>query len=100
MSRLVHSRKGSALVITLFISMILTIISLYALDRIIPVSRNTKGIENGNGAYYLAYSGVEEALFQLDKDNPSIETSGQTIVSGGNKIDYRLSALTKIIPVA
>lgn len=50
--------------------MVLTVISLYAMDKIVPVSRATKGIENGNSAYYLAHSGIEATLFALDKNNP------------------------------
>ena len=70
-----EKKRGSALVITLFIAMILSIVALTTMERVVPISRITKGIENGNAAYYLAYSGVEDALSKIDKNNPGTENT-------------------------
>jgi len=50
-----HIKRGSALIITIFITMILMLVGLYLLEKIIPIARSVKGVENSNAA-------VEEVL--------------------------------------
>lgn len=71
-----HDRTGSALIITIAITMILMVVSVYLLERIVPMARTVKGIENGNVAYYEAQTAVEDALYAMDRSDPSVEPAG------------------------
>jgi hypothetical protein len=50
--------------------MIIIIIAIYLLDKIVPFSRDIKGVENGNIAYYKANTAINEALLSMSIDNP------------------------------
>ncbi|MCK9272380.1 hypothetical protein M0P65_02425 [Candidatus Gracilibacteria bacterium] len=94
-----NNKNGSALIIAIFVTMIITIIGIFLLNKIIPLSKNVKGIENSNIAYYNANSGVEEALLYMSSSDPSRETTG----TGGNTVssyNYKLTANTSIIPLS
>jgi len=39
---LMRSHKGSALIVTMAITMVIMIVALYLLERIVPISRNIK----------------------------------------------------------
>ena len=70
-----NNKRGSALIISIFITMIITIIGIFLLDKIMPLAKNVKWIENSNVAYYNANSWVEEALFNMNSSDPSLEPS-------------------------
>ena len=85
------NNQGSALIVTIFITMILMLMAIYLLERIVPIARNVKGIENGNIAYYQAETAVEAALMNKDASNPGTEySSGITI---GNK-SWKVSTIS------
>lgn len=45
--------------------MIIVIIAIYLLEKIIPFSRDIKGVESGNISYYRANTALNEALLSL-----------------------------------
>lgn len=81
-----NNKRGSALIISIFITMIITIIGIFLLDKIMPLAKNVKWIENSNVAYYNANSWVEKALFDMSSSDPSIQTTwtGGTAISWYN----------------
>lgn len=81
-----NNKRGSALIISIFITMIITIIGIFLLDKIMPLAKNVKWIENSNVAYYNANSWVEKALFDMNSSDPSLEPSwtGWTTISWYN----------------
>ena len=92
-------RKWSALIISVFVVLIISIIMIYLLDKLVPISRNVKGIENTNIAYYNAETGVEEALLWMSKTNPWYE-SGQTVwVLPASWYNYNIRALSSQTPI-
>ena len=70
------------------------------MERILPASRDTKGIELGNAAYYYAESAEENALAFMSGSNPFIErtSSGGSFTSTGNL--YQIAAMTSVVPRA
>lgn len=92
------SSRGSALIITIFITTILMMIGLYLLEKIIPVSRSVKWIENSNVAYYQAQTAVEAALYAKDPSNPGVEfSSGST--SGSTSWNVTTTSSGTSIPI-
>lgn len=92
--------KGQALIILLFISLIgMTVISAAAVVAYGNISSSSI-VEQGNYAYYIAESGIEEGMLRLirnpnytgtpvgqplsiDGGNVTIEVSGNTIIATG-----------------
>lgn len=50
--------------------MIIILVAIYLLDKIVPFSRDIKGIENGNIAYYKANTALNEALLSMSISTP------------------------------
>jgi len=77
-------------------------IAIYLLDKIVPTSRDVRGIENGNRAYYQATSAVEEALATIASSptgaEPSTTYTGSTATTTGYK--FSVSASGNLIPAA
>lgn len=77
--------------------MIILIIAIYLLEKIVPFSRDIKGVENGNISYYRANTALNEALFSMSGNDPSIESSGGTVTNGSGTM-YQIAAKGNIIP--
>jgi len=100
-----ETSRGSALLVSIFITGTLIIIMLGLLEHIIPLSRSVRGIENSTVAYYKASTQIETALASLSLKNPghsltgtpNLNTIPQTIATftGG----YAISELTSSIPL-
>ncbi|EKD65789.1 MAG: hypothetical protein ACD_49C00085G0004 [uncultured bacterium (gcode 4)] len=69
------NNSWSALIVTIFVTMIITIIGIFLLDKIMPLAKNVKWIENSNVAYYNANTWIESALFGMSSTDPSQEPS-------------------------
>ena len=61
--------------------MIIIVIAIYLLDKIIPFSRDIKGVENGNISYYRANTALNEALFSMSKSDPGYETGSSSVLN-------------------
>lgn len=77
--------------------MILSVMMIFLLERILPASRTTKGVENSIQALYSAQSATENILTSLRQDNPggviggngniTLAASGESTSSGSRIID-------------
>lgn len=97
MKNIILARRGSALMISMFVTTIILIIAIYLLDKIIPYSRDIKGVENGNVAYYRATTAVNEALLAMSSSNPGYQTGAST-VTGGSGYVLNVSAMGNVLP--
>ena len=95
MSNMIDSR-GSALIVSILLMMVLSMMMIFLLERILPASRTTKWIENSVQALYSAGSATENMLTYLRQDNPGginwtqniiLPSSGQSTASGSRIID-------------
>lgn len=79
--------------------MIIIVIAVYLLEKIVPFSRDIKGVENGNISYYRANTALNEALLSMSGNNPGYETgSSADLLSNGSGIMYQVTAKGKILP--
>lgn len=76
------------IILAIGIVFIISLITLYILEYILPFSRSVKGIENATMSYYQATSWVEDALFFISKNNIWAE---HVKVFWGDAIDYNFS---------
>lgn len=87
--------KGQALVILLFVALIgITVITAAAVVAYGNIS-SASVVEQGNYAYYIAESGVEEGLLRLIR-NPSYTGTpvGQPLSIGGGNVTIEVSGNT------
>lgn len=66
----------------IFVTSIIIIIAIYLLEKIVPFSRDIKGVENGNISYYRANTALNEALLSMSGSDPSIQGSSGTMANG------------------
>lgn len=75
------NKKAMSLIIVMWIVLITSLLALTLLEVIIPFSRSVVWMENSWRAYYLANSGLEEAMFRLKKDENIWNQENQTVWS-------------------
>lgn len=68
-----HTSRGSSLVFGIFLFGVISSVTVGLIFSLVPRSRDIRGIERGNQAFYQAESGVEKTLFELSRDNPAAE---------------------------
>ena len=79
--------------------MIIVVIAVYLLEKIVPFSRDIKGVENGNISYYRANTALNEALLSMSGSNPGYETgSSASLYITGSGIIYKVTANGTILP--
>lgn len=61
--------KGAILIVAVIASMILMAISAYFLNSLVVEMKITESIDSGQKSYYLAESGINEAIWRLKNDN-------------------------------
>ncbi len=94
-SFLLYSKRWSALLIGIFVTTIISVIAIYLLEKIVPFSRDIKGIENGNVSYYRANTALNEALLTMSGSDPSIQGSSGTMATGNV---YQITANGNTLP--
>lgn len=94
-----HNNKWSALIITIMIVMILTIVMIYLLEKIVPASKNVKWIENSNIAYYNWDAAQEQAFLYLRTSTPWTETWVTKSSTQPRGYDMKITASWSMIPV-
>jgi type II secretory pathway pseudopilin PulG len=97
----VSSSRGSALLVSILLMMILSVMMIFLLERILPYSRTVRGIENSAQASYSARSSTEEILTRLRADNPAGVKSAPTLTntaSGAGGNESRVLDSDTIIP--
>lgn len=93
------NQSWSALLIGIFVTMIIVVIAVYLLEKIVPFSRDIKGVENGNISYYRANTALNEALLSMSGSNPGYETgSSASLYITGSGIIYKVTANGTILP--
>jgi len=87
------------IILAIGIVFIISLITLYILEYILPFSRSVKGIENATMSYYQATSWVEDALFFISKNDIWAE---DVKVFWGDAIDYNFSinAIDSVFPTS
>lgn len=90
-------KKWSAMMITIFIVLFLTLIMVYFIEKVVPMSRNIVGIENSNMAYYQGQTAIEEALLFMNSDTPRSE-SWATVTNWNKSYSFQITASGKTIP--
>jgi hypothetical protein len=88
-----RSRKGFSIFLAMAITLLVVLMGVYLIEKLVPVSRVVKGVEQGNAAYYSARSGVERALFSLSGDAPGTDTGSS--VGGLSTSGYAVSTVAK-----
>lgn len=78
--------------------MIIILIAVYLLEKIIPFSRDIKGIENGNISYYRANTALNDALLAMSVNTPGLEPSGGAAPVNGSGMTFSVKAMGDIIP--
>lgn len=81
----------------IFVTSIIIIIAIYLLEKIVPFSRDIKGVENGNISYYRANTALNEALLSMSGSDPSIQGSSETLTNGSGSA-YQIAANGTILP--
>lgn len=66
--------------------MIIIIIAIYLFEKIAPFTRDTKGIEYGNVAYYKANTALNEALLSMSGSTPWYGTGSSSVANGSGMI--------------
>lgn len=92
------SRGGFAIYLGMAITALLMVVGVSLVEKLYPASKNVKGIEQGNMAYYAATSAVERAMLSLTGSNPALEPADQTGSTATTGFKYRTSASGTVIP--
>jgi len=93
---MIHSRKtsenGSALLVTIMITSVVLIFAMILLERIIPYSRQIRGMQDSLQAYYTAQGEVELAknIFQKEVVRINIDPSGRIVPGANRTIDVTM----------
>jgi hypothetical protein len=87
------SENGSALLVTIMITSVVLIFAMILLERIIPYSRQIRGMQDSLQAYYTARSEVELAKNEFQKSTlrENIDSDPKRIpISSGRTIDIAM----------
>jgi hypothetical protein len=90
--------KWTALIITIVVIVIITMMMVYFLEKIVPVARTVKWVENTTVAYYQAVSWVEAALFEMSSSNPALQPTKAAV--GWTNYWYSVKASWTKVPLA
>jgi len=66
MYNITQSHRGSALLVGLVITILLTILTMSFLDKILNLGKTSKGIDNSAQSYSLATGLIEEQLMDVN----------------------------------
>lgn len=83
------SENGSALLVTIMITSVVLIFSMILLERIIPYSKQIRGMQDSLQAYYAAQGELEKAKNEFRKIplRENIDTSGRILPGATRTID-------------
>ncbi len=86
-----------SIILALWIVLILTSISIYLLEYIVPFSRNVKGIDNYTKSYYQSWEWVEGSLYFLSNASLGAEST-QTFTSNPISYSFQTSSSGTVVP--
>ena len=93
-----NNKKWFSIVLAMWITLVIWMISILILEFIIPFSRNIKWVENSSAAFYQSYSGIEEAMWFISQNNLWDESSENFVQANPQDIAYSVESMTSIIP--
>ncbi|MDD2566175.1 MAG: hypothetical protein PHZ26_02615 [Candidatus Gracilibacteria bacterium] len=97
---LYRNKKGSALMIAIICIVIISSIMIYFLEKLLPIARNIKGIENSTVAYYNGLSGIEQSLLFMKTASVGTESGVTYNTSNPQGYSFQITASGTKIPIA
>ncbi len=99
-----HSSKnspGSALMVTMALMGVLSLMMILLLEKIIPTSQATRGIENSTTALYHSASSIEKAFASMNYKLPGKAAGSGTLTLASTQEEGKYSILQQstIIPI-
>ncbi len=99
MNKFFHDNRGTALLTALLIMGVFIAISLALSTLVVRELRVTRDMLDAGKAYYAAESGVEEALYHLDKNLPGWHGESEKIELGENvNFEYAVKNTCNVYP--
>jgi len=95
-----NNKKWFSIVLAMWITLVIWMISILILEFIIPFSRNIKWVENSSAAFYQSYSGIEEAMWFISQNDLWDEDAQLFVQTNSQDIAYNVESMTSIIPPA
>ncbi len=92
-------RGAFAIYLGIALTILLVVVGVQLVGKLLPASKNVKGIEQGNVAYYAAESAVERALATLSSENPGLESSGAFGSTSSTGYSFRVFASGTTVPL-
>jgi len=87
------SKRGSAIVIWMILTIIMSLSALVILSYMVPFARDSRWIENSTNAYYQAYAWIEESMLFI-KTRESLLSETWSTFSLNNPIDYEYNTIS------
>lgn len=96
-----RAKKGSALLVALVFTGLLTLVTIGVSALISRETRLIKNIIDGNTAYYAAESGIELAMLDVQENEPGFEIREENVVglADGLEIKFAVLARTSQLPI-
>lgn len=69
-----HPERGSALLVTIMITSVVLLFAMILLERIIPYSRQIRGLQDSVQSYYTAKSQIELAKRDFPIERTNVDT--------------------------
>ena len=79
-----HSQQGIALILSIIILTNLLMITLIVTDVILRIGKSSQQISESEQAYYAAETGIEEGLYQIEKNNDATSLGAPSSVATGS----------------
>jgi len=92
-----NNKKWLSLIFAMWLVLIITLLAMSILEYIIPVSKNTKWIENSSKAYYQATTAIEEGLWEVNQNDVWYET-WTTMQSNSTSNEFTIEATWSTLP--
>lgn len=89
-----HRERGSALLVTIMITSVVLLFAMILLERIIPYSRQIRGLQDSVQSYYTAKSQVELAKKYFPIERTNVDNTGDRIVSDVDEISLTPPEIT------
>ncbi len=89
---------GFSIMIGMVLVLLMTLSAYVILAYIIPFSKNTKWIENASNAYYISYSGIEQALYHIKTRLSLVAETWSTMPTTSTWYSYTTASSANYIP--
>ncbi len=95
------NHSGSALIVTLLLIGVLSLVMILLMEKIIPTSQAIRGIENSTIWLYHSASAIEKAFASMNYRQPGLAagTGNITVSSAQEEGKYNVSQSSTIVPI-